>query len=80
MKEFLETVVKYITQLFNAIIKTGHFPSQLKVAQTILIQKPGKPPDEVKSYRSISRLSAVSKLRKTIPEKTQTYSRRKTPF
>jgi hypothetical protein len=40
----------------------GHFPAQWKVAQIILLSKPGKPPNESASYRSISLLPIVSKV------------------
>jgi hypothetical protein len=36
--------IQYLTQIFNAVILTGHLPAQWKVAQIILILKPGKPP------------------------------------
>ena len=39
-----------------------YFPSQWKVAQIILIEKPGKCPDLVTSYRPISLLPAISKI------------------
>jgi hypothetical protein len=35
--------IQYLTQLFNADMLTGLFPGQWKVAQIILILKPGKP-------------------------------------
>jgi hypothetical protein len=40
----------------------GYFPAQWKVAQIILILKPGKPPNELTSYRPISTLSIVTKV------------------
>jgi hypothetical protein len=40
----------------------GYFLAQWKVAQTILILKPGKPPNELTSYRPISLLPIVSKV------------------
>jgi hypothetical protein len=40
---------KYLTQLFNAALLKGYFPEQWKVAQIILILKPGKPPTELTS-------------------------------
>jgi hypothetical protein len=41
--------MKYLTQLFNAVLLEGYFPAQWKFAQIILILKPGKPPNELKS-------------------------------
>jgi hypothetical protein len=53
--------IKYLTQLFNAVLLKGYFPTQWKVAQIILILKPGKP-NELTSYWSISLLPIVSKV------------------
>jgi hypothetical protein len=54
--------IKYLTQLFNAVLLKGYFPAQWKVAQIILILKPGKPPKELTSYRPIILLPIVSKV------------------
>jgi retron-type reverse transcriptase len=43
-------------------LHTGYFPDQWKVAQVILIPKPGKPPEDPKSYRPISLLPVLSKV------------------
>jgi hypothetical protein len=40
----------------------GYFPAHWKVTQIILISKPGKPPNELTSYRSISLLPTASKV------------------
>ncbi|KMQ86445.1 reverse transcriptase [Lasius niger] len=53
---------KFLTQLFNAILRTSFFPLQWKVSQIILILKPGKKPEDVKSYRPISLLPILSKV------------------
>jgi hypothetical protein len=47
--------IKYLTQLFNAVLLKGYFPAQRKVTQIILILKPvpGKP-NELTSYWPIS--------------------------
>jgi hypothetical protein len=50
LKELLITGTKYLTQLFNAILLLNYFPTQWKVAQIILILKPGKPPHALPSY------------------------------
>ncbi|KMQ90710.1 reverse transcriptase [Lasius niger] len=52
----------FLTQLFNAILRTNFFPPQWKVAEIIMIPKPGKPPEEAKSYRPISLLPIPSKV------------------
>jgi hypothetical protein len=38
--------IQHLTQIFNAVMLTGHFPAQWKVGLFILIFKPGKPPNE----------------------------------
>lgn len=62
IKELPDEALRYITYIFNGILRTGHFPSQWKVAQIILIPKPGKSPVEVTSYRPISLLPIMSKM------------------
>jgi hypothetical protein len=54
--------IKYLTQLFNAAMLKGYFLVQWKVTQIILILKPGKPPNELTSYWSISLLLIISKV------------------
>jgi hypothetical protein len=44
LQELPAVGIQYLTQLFNAVMLTGHFPAQWKFAQIILILKPGKPP------------------------------------
>jgi hypothetical protein len=54
--------IKYLAQLFIAVLLKGYFPAKWKVAQIILILKPGEPPNELTSYRPISLLPIVSKV------------------
>ena len=60
--ELTEKGITYITYLFNAILRTNHFPDQWKKAQIIMIPKPGKDPNLVQSYRPISLLPILSKV------------------
>jgi hypothetical protein len=53
--------IKYITHLFNTSLLLGYFPNQWKVAQIILLLKPGKPPNDPSSYRPISLLPIIEK-------------------
>jgi hypothetical protein len=53
--------IQYLTQLFSAVLLKGYFPTQWKVAQIILILKPGKP-NELTSYWPINLLPIVSKV------------------
>lgn len=62
LKELPDKAVRLLTIIFNAILRVGYFPDQWKVAQVITVQKPGKPPNDVTSYRPISLLPILSKL------------------
>jgi hypothetical protein len=61
LKELPVTGIKYLTQLFNAVLLNGYFLAYWKVAQIILILKPGKP-KELTSYKPINLLPIVSKV------------------
>lgn len=62
IKELPESVLRLITFIANAIMRIGYFPKQWKVAQIILIPKPGKDVTLVNSYRPISLLPILSKV------------------
>jgi hypothetical protein len=50
--------MKMLTILFNAILRTGIFPDQWKVAQIILIPKPGKKPGRnytISTHQSVTK-------------------------
>jgi hypothetical protein len=49
LKELSIIGIKYLTQLFHAILLKGLFPAQWKVVQIILTPKSGKPPNELTS-------------------------------
>lgn len=51
-----------IANIFNACIRHSHFPGQWKIAQVIMLPKPGKPPNEASAYRPISLLPLIGKL------------------
>jgi len=58
--------------IFNAILRLEYRPKSLKIAQIIMIPKPGKSPMDVSSYRPISLLPTISKvLNKLILKKNQ---------
>lgn len=62
LNELPKKAIVFLTALFNSVLRTSHIPNQWKVAQIIMIPKPGKPPTEVSSYRPISLLPIISKL------------------
>jgi hypothetical protein len=47
--------------VLNAILRLNYWPRLLKIAQIIMILKPGKNPANVTSYRPISLLPKISK-------------------
>ena len=51
-----------LTHLFNAAMRIKYVPSLWKVAEIIMIPKPGKDASKVASYRPISLLPLISKL------------------
>jgi hypothetical protein len=54
LKELPDIGIKAITVIFSSILITGYLPGQWMVSQIIPLLKPGKPADEVTSYRPIS--------------------------
>lgn len=62
LKQFPKKAVSKLTNLINASIRLKYVPSVWKVAEIIMLHKPGKPPNEVKSYRPISLLPIISKV------------------
>jgi len=56
-----KAIVKIIN-LINAAFRLKYVPRLWKVAEVIMIPKPGKPPHEAASYRPISLLPLMSKL------------------
>jgi hypothetical protein len=62
LKNLTHKGLNILTQIYNAIIRLEYFPCQWKVAQIVMILKPGKNPAEVTSYRPISLLPVLAKV------------------
>lgn len=62
MKNLPKKAIVKLTYIVNAAFRLKYVPSIWKVAEVLMILKPGKPPNEVKSYRPISLLPVISKL------------------
>jgi hypothetical protein len=62
LKELPDKAILKLTNLINASFRLQYVPQLWKVAEVIMIQKPGKPPHEIRSYRPISLLPVISKL------------------
>ena len=62
LKQFPKKAIMKLTTLINAAFRLKYVPSLWKIAEVIMIPKPGKPPHETTSYRPISILPIISKL------------------
>lgn len=62
LKQLPRKAILKLTHLINAAFRLKYVPRLWKVAEVIMILKPGKPPHEVTSYRPISLLPVMSKL------------------
>lgn len=62
LQELPRKAIVKLCHLFNASFRLKYVPSFWKVAEVIMIPKPGKPPHDVSSYRPISLLPVISKL------------------
>lgn len=62
LKELPRKAIIFLAMLFNAVLRLEYIPSQWKVAEIVVILKPGKQPHQVGSYRPISLLPIPSKL------------------
>lgn len=62
LKHLPPTALQLLTQIFNSILSTGHYPSTWKTTKITMIPKPGKDPSNPLSYRPISLISTTGKL------------------
>ena len=62
LKELPEKALRLLTIIYNAILRLSYYPAQWKVAQIILLPKPGKDLEDVTSYRPISLLPVAAKV------------------
>ena len=62
MKSVPEKVLRKLVQIINAVFRLKYLPRQWKVAEVIMIPKPGKLANDRKSYRPISLVPVISKL------------------
>lgn len=62
LREIPRQALVKLTNLINASFRLKYVPQMWKVAEVVMIPKPGKPPHEITSYRPISLLPSMSKL------------------
>lgn len=57
-----DVLFRRLENLYMASLRHGYVPSAWKAAKVVMVPKPGKSPNDLKSYRPISLLSCVGKL------------------
>lgn len=62
LKQLPRKALVKLTHLFNAAFRLRYVPRFWKVAEVIMVPKPGKPLHEITSYRPISLLPVIAKL------------------
>jgi len=63
LKQVIDLVAPFISELFNRSLKAGHFPDVFRNALvTPVVKKTGLDATNASSYRPISNLSVLSKL------------------
>lgn len=62
LKQLPRKAIVKITMIINAALKLHYVPQVWKIAEVIMLPKPGKPLDQITSYRPISLLPVLSKL------------------
>jgi len=62
LKQLPKRAVSLLAHIFNAVLRTHHFPQTWKHAQVISILKPGKDPALPSSYQPIRLLDTIGKL------------------
>lgn len=62
LKQLPKKGLTMLTFIINSVLRLKYVPKAWKVAEILMILKPGKPPNEVKSYRPISLLPILSKV------------------
>ena len=62
LKELPQEAIVLLTFIYNSMLRLTYFPVLWKFAQLIMLPKPGKPPQNVTSYRPISLLPLLSKI------------------
>ena len=56
------SIVPQICHMINCVVRTATFPEIFKLTRIIPVSKPGKPTDNIDSFRPLNNLSALEKL------------------
>lgn len=66
LKELPPKAIRFLTIIYNRLLRLNYFPHSWKIAKMVMLPKPGKNPHEITSYRPISLLPLLSKIFETI--------------
>jgi hypothetical protein len=62
LKKVPRKALVLLTYIYNSTLRTKHFPLTWKFGQIIKVLKPGKPPNDVRSYRPITLLPLMAEV------------------
>ena len=54
--------IQLLVSVYNSCFRLGYFPSDWKQSKVICVCKPGKSPEEIRSYRLLSMLPILGKM------------------
>jgi hypothetical protein len=66
-QKFSRKALVLLTYIYSSILRPKHFPLTWKFGQIIKVLKPGKPPNDVRSYRPITLLPLMAKVFERLP-------------
>ena len=77
MKKLIKSVVAPLTSVVNLSLRSGEYPDRWKIARVVPCPKPGKPTNELSSYRPLSMLVPFGKvIEACVKDQMQNYARR----
>ena len=62
LRELPRLRLLWLTRIYNSMLRLRYIPANWKRAKVIMLHKPGKQPNLIKSYRPISLLSVLNKV------------------
>jgi hypothetical protein len=62
LKELPKKAITLLTILYNSMLRLSYYPLLWKFTQIIMVPKPGKPVNDITSYRPVSLLPIPSKV------------------
>ena len=62
LKKLGSCIIPSITHMINCVVRSGEFPQIFKLTRIVPISKPGKPLDQIDSYRPVNNLCTLEKI------------------